>query len=252
MTPLLFVIILIGCYLIGSISNARIITSFIAPQADLENIELRDPEKGVTMTLKTVGATTASMVVGPGKGWIIVLLDIMKSALPTLALRLLFPGTYYYFLGIAVMVGHIWPVYYRFHGGGGLATALGILLVVDPLGAFVSVLLAVIIGMFIIHETAICFLGGPRLFLVWISFRTGNWYLILFNLLINSLLIIAVLPDISTALKKGDIKISTGMDIVPLARPINAFLEKFRNKLKGDKETAENDNVRIGVKKTKE
>jgi len=154
-------------------------------------------------------------------------------------------------LGITVMVGQIWRVYYRFHGGGGLATALGIFLVVDPLDAFVSVLLAVIIGMFIIHETAICFLGGPRLFLVWISFRTGNWYLILFNLLINSLLIIAVLPDISTALKKGDIKISTGMDIVPLARPINAFLEKFRNKLKGDKETAENDNVRIGVKQTK-
>jgi len=47
--------------------------------------------------------------------------------------------------GLFVILGHIFPVYFRFRGGKGVATALGVLLAVEPLGALVLLALFIVI-----------------------------------------------------------------------------------------------------------
>lgn len=231
MNPYIFVVCLIASYLIGSISFSRIVTKIVAPDVNLDDVKLKIPDSDKEMKLNTVGATTASVVLGAKMGWLIALLDILKGALPTLAFKLLFPDTYYFlFFGIAIVIGHIWPIFFHFHGGGGLAATIGFLTVIDPLGALVSALVSVIFGVLIVRETVVTFLGGIWIFLAWIAIRTGNWWYIGANLTANLLIIIAAIPDIREGIEKKKINsgISTGMSALPLAKPFEKLLKLFK------------------------
>jgi len=168
---LVLICVVLG-YLIGSFSIARLITHIAAPEKELGKVEVPDRNTGGTIQLKTVGATTASMILGPKIGGLIGILDILKGAIPALVVRLFFPDQSYFLLtGIAVVIGHVWPIYYRFRGGGGLSPALGTLLVLDPLGTLVSVILAFLIGLFLLKEISFMVMGGPILFIFLICIK---------------------------------------------------------------------------------
>jgi glycerol-3-phosphate acyltransferase PlsY len=220
-----------GGYLFGSFSIARLVTRIMAPGRDLGAVELPDRNTNGTFQLKTVGATTASMILGPKIGGLIGILDILTGVIPTLALRLIFPEqSYFIFTGAAIVVGHIWPIYYRFRGGGGLSPALGTLLVLDPVGTLVSVILAMLIGMFILKEISFIVMGGPILFIIWIALRTGNWFYIIFSLFINLVLFIAVIPDVSVHLRArraGKTDLSTSMDSIPMGQMMKKMMKKL-------------------------
>jgi glycerol-3-phosphate acyltransferase PlsY len=210
----------------------------VSPGTDLTKVNLKVPNQDVEIPLRTVGATTASIVVGAKIGWIIALLDILKGFLPTLTFRLLFPGTNYFLIfGLAVIAGHIWPIFYKFRGGGGLAATIGFLTAIDVLGVWVSAFIVVILGLFVFHETVITFLGGPWIFLIWITIRTGNLWYILANLTANLLIIIASIPDIREGLvnRKIDSDISTGVNALPLAKPFEKITKFFHIKGKKSK-----------------
>lgn len=231
MNLILGIIISVAGYLFGSLSFARIITRILKPDSSLESVELPDRVSGGTFTLKTVGATTASMLLGPRVGGMIGILDILKGALPTLLVRLLFPDQLYFLLmGIAVVVGHIWPIYYRFRGGGGLSPALGALLVLNPVGTLVCVILAMLIGMFILKEIAFIVMGGPILFIIWTALFSRNWAFIVFAVVINILLIIAVIPDMLkhfTAVKSGKTDLSSSMDSIPMGQMMKKMMTRM-------------------------
>lgn len=86
---------------------------------------------------------------------------------------------------VAVVAGHIWPVQLRFHGGKGMATSLGALLVFDPklallfcalfLGAFVLQWRTVLPGLFalICLPLGAMFLGQDRIEVVLITIMSG-------------------------------------------------------------------------------
>lgn len=227
----MIIICILGGYLIGSISIARLVTRIAAPGQNLEHIEIPDRNTGGTFQLKTVGATTASMVLGPKIGGLIGILDIFKGALPTLIVRLLFPEQPYFLLtGIAVVIGHIWPIYFRFRGGGGLSPALGTLLVLDPLGILISVIFAFLIGIFILREISFTVMGGPILFVIWIAVTSGNWLYIILTILISLILFIAVWPDIRIHLKaqrEGKTDLSTSMDDIPMGQMMKKMMDKM-------------------------
>lgn len=218
-------------YLFGSISIARITTHLLQPNSKLEAVELPDAVSGGTFTLKTVGATTASMLLGPKVGAMIGMLDILKGALPALITRLVFPDQpYFLIIGIAVVVGHIWPVYYNFHGGGGLSPALGALLVLDPLGTLICVILAMLIGMFILKEIAFIVMGGPMLFIIWTALVSKNWVYILFSVVLNLLLILAVMQDMKIhfqAVKSGKTDLSSSMDSIPMGQMMKRMMTRM-------------------------
>jgi len=225
-------------YLLGSFSIARLVTRIAAPGTDLETVELPDRNTGGTFQLKTTGATTASMILGPKVGGLIGILDILKGAVPALIVRLMFPDQpYFLFTGLAVVIGHVWPIYYRFRGGGGLSPALGTLLVLDPVGTLVSVILAFLIGMFLLKEISFIVMGGPILFIFWIAIRTGNWFYIITSIVLNIILFVAVIPDVAVHLrarKAGKTDLPTSMDSIPMGQMMKKMMQKMG--MKTDKE----------------
>ncbi len=98
-----------------------------------------------------IGATNTFRTAGPVAGIITLLLDALKGALPVL----LFPALLVYdgvspenlavMVGVSAFIGHVWPVFLRFRGGKGVATALGVLLALAPYAVLTAALLSVII-----------------------------------------------------------------------------------------------------------
>ncbi|MGE0709725.1 MAG: glycerol-3-phosphate 1-O-acyltransferase PlsY [Planctomycetota bacterium] len=116
----------VGSYLLGAIPFALL-------AGRLRGIDLRQHGSG------NVGATNALRVLGKRMGLTVLLLDLAKGALPVLlAPRLLAhlghaaPGWLAPALAAAAILGHVFPLYLRFQGGKGVATAAGAFLALHP------------------------------------------------------------------------------------------------------------------------
>ena len=114
--------LLIASYLIGSISSAVIICKALG---------LPDPR---TQGSKNPGATNVLRVGGKKIAAFVLIFDGLKGAVPV------FIGDYYGFGSIALtltalcaFLGHIFPVFFRFRGGKGVATYLGGLIAINLL-----------------------------------------------------------------------------------------------------------------------
>jgi glycerol-3-phosphate acyltransferase PlsY len=84
------------------------------------------------------GARNAGRVLGPAGFALALLLDAGKGAIVTwAALRTSDEPWVVGAALVAVVAGHVWPVQLRFRGGKGAATALGIMLVYDPIAAVI-------------------------------------------------------------------------------------------------------------------
>lgn len=122
----------ITAYLVGSISFALIV-------ARRKGVDLYDEGSG------NPGATNVGRVIGKREGRIVLLLDALKGALPYGVARLALGAedVWTSIAGVAAVVGHCLPVWHRFRGGKGAATAAGVMLVAQPiagLGAIVTYL----------------------------------------------------------------------------------------------------------------
>ena len=111
----------IAAYLVGSLSFA-VIVSRVMGLNDPRTYGSKNP--GATNVLRS-GSKTAAVVT--------LLLDALKGWLPVVLVRYfgkpygLEDGTLA-MVGLAAFVGHLFPVFFRFQGGKGVATALGVLL----------------------------------------------------------------------------------------------------------------------------
>ena len=114
-------------YLLGSISIARFITS--KEKKDISKQGSGNP--GTMNMLRTHGI---------GMGLFTLLCDALKGVIPALFGRLYFGEVFdlqfgymcLYLFGFFAVLGHIFPIFYKFKGGKGIATTFGIFLVVDP------------------------------------------------------------------------------------------------------------------------
>jgi glycerol-3-phosphate acyltransferase PlsY len=81
----------------------------------------------------SVGARNVSRVLGKTGFFLTLLFDFGKGSLAVVIARHFTTNEYLVALAmIVVVMGHIWPAQLRFHGGKGMATSLGALLVYDP------------------------------------------------------------------------------------------------------------------------
>lgn len=85
---------------------------------------------------KNIGATNVTRILGKKLGFLTLVLDGMKGALMVIIARFNFSGTenLHSFLAIVsavAVVGHIYPIYLRFKGGKGVATAIATLFALD-------------------------------------------------------------------------------------------------------------------------
>jgi glycerol-3-phosphate acyltransferase PlsY len=136
------ILLIVLAYLIGSIPTA------IWVSRKFFNIDIRDYGSG------NAGATNTFRVLGPKWGSFVMMVDVLKGVVAT-SLYILLP---YYLtdewdrtnfmigLGLASVIGHIFPIWANFKGGKGVATLLGMAVAIQPvvavccIGVFLMVL----------------------------------------------------------------------------------------------------------------
>ncbi len=129
MQALYISVALLGAYLIGSLSFAVIVSRLMG---------LDDPR---SYGSKNPGATNVLRSGNKPAAIITLALDALKGYVPVLLVLVFGPRfglgeTTAGFAGLAAFLGHLWPVFFRFQGGKGVATAAGALLAINPwLGA---------------------------------------------------------------------------------------------------------------------
>ena len=112
-------------YLAGSIPFGVLLTKWFAGK------DVRSGGSG------NIGATNVARVAGKKIGAVVLLLDAAKGALPVLLAMRLQPLEYrvHVAVALAAFLGHVFPVWLKFKGGKGVATAAGVLAVLLPLAA---------------------------------------------------------------------------------------------------------------------
>ncbi len=125
----------LGAYLLGSVSFATVLVRLFRG-ADVR--DLGSGNAGATNVLRTAGKklALATLLLDAGKGALGVLLARLVTADPA------WTGA----AAVAAIVGHVFPVWFGFRGGKGVATAVGVFLVVAPLAvlAVAAVFFAVV------------------------------------------------------------------------------------------------------------
>ncbi len=93
-----------------------------------------------------IGATNVGRTSGRAAGIITLILDFTKGAVPTaLALYIIKDPTGVSIVGYSAFIGHVFPVFLRFNGGKGVATAAGVMAVVAPMALFYSTCLLIVL-----------------------------------------------------------------------------------------------------------
>ena len=209
-------------YLLGAISFTRIITRILAPNLDLENVRLPGADGSEGEPLLTVGATTAAMKLGSRVGCAIGFLDILKAFVPTLVFKQLYPDQYYFLIAsVFAVIGHNWPVYYHFKGGGGMSPALGGFLAVDWIGTLAANLLGLLLGFAVIRDVFFAYVGWTWLMIPWLWIRTKDPVFAIYALSVNLAFFLALVPEIKRYLearKRGSVDIQQGMEVTPMGR----------------------------------
>ena len=127
--------ILLG-YLAGSVPFAYLL-------ARRRGIDVRTAGSG------NVGAANVLRTTGPWRGVIVMGLDMAKGIAAVGIAHLFAGGTALIALtGAAAIVGHIYPVWLRFHGGKGVAVAAGVFTMLSPAAAAAAAALFLVIAWF--------------------------------------------------------------------------------------------------------
>jgi len=196
--------ILILAYLIGSIPTSVWIGKWYL------GIDIR--ERGS----KNAGATNAMRVFGWKVGLIVLVVDVFKG---WLAVNLIHLTNYYIpetgdfiefqlLLGLAAIIGHIFPVYVGFKGGKGVATLFGFMLAINPeptllcTGVFVITLL---ITKYVSLSSMIAAFSFP--ILVIFVFKTTTPSLVIFSLILSLLLLFTHQKNLERLLRKEEKKV---------------------------------------------
>jgi glycerol-3-phosphate acyltransferase PlsY len=198
-------LLIILAYLIGSIPSALIVSK------KFFGIDIREYGSG------NMGATNAFRVLGPKYGVLIMVMDILKG-MTAVGLFYLLPfyvnneferTNFMIGLGLAAVIGHIFPIFANFKGGKGVATLLGMLIAVQPVVALCCFGVFIIVLFLTRYVSLSSILGAVMLpiSVLWIWNEHELTYRI-FALLVAFLVIITHQKNISRLIKGAESRVT--------------------------------------------
>ena len=159
---IILVLFALGSYMFGNINWAIIISKS-------KNKDIR------TMGSGNPGTLNMSRNLGLKFGLLTFFLDIMKGVVPTLTVFFVFQGKYFvgshfaisdfaiYLCGFSVVMGHIYPVIFKFKGGKGIASTIGVFLVCESVYGIewaVIIIMALVAALVFIYLTEFGAMGS--------------------------------------------------------------------------------------------
>jgi glycerol-3-phosphate acyltransferase PlsY len=127
---------ILGSYLLGSIPFGLLVADILGGGKDPREVGSGN-----------IGATNVSRAVGKAGGILTLLLDAGKGFIPLFLARWIFPETQYSLfsmVALAAFLGHIFPLYLKFKGGKGVATAFGIVVFISPVAALLLIVIFIV------------------------------------------------------------------------------------------------------------
>lgn len=128
----------VGAYLLGNLNFAIIAAKF--KKVDIRKVGSGNP--GATNTLRALGTKWAIIVLA---------LDMIKGVIPAIIGFAVFGWGIngvigLYSMGLSTVLGHCYPAVYRFRGGKGVATLMGVFIVADPMWGPIAFAVALVYG----------------------------------------------------------------------------------------------------------
>lgn len=172
---LIFSLGIIIAYLFGSLSSAIIFSRLF---------KLPDPR---TQGSRNPGTTNILRIAGKKMAILVLLGDMLKGVIPVaLASDLRFSTFAVSWIGLAAIFGHLFPIFFQFRGGKGVATAAGVLLAFSlPLGF--AVMATWILVAFIFRYSSLAALTATitaPLYNLWLGHHEAEFAILLLSLLI--------------------------------------------------------------------
>jgi len=172
-----------------------------------KGIDLRQHGSG------NVGATNVARTCGAKWGTLALLMDAVKGGLPVWLLPRLFPIPEANFVnagvlcGVAAILGHMFPVWLEFRGGKGVATALGVVVVLAPAATGIA-FLVFLLTFAATRIVSLSSMLGAIAFAIAQFFLFGNalwsaqnWGLGLFSVAVPALIVLRHWPNILRLLR---------------------------------------------------
>ena len=204
-----YIIVAVIAYLLGSISFSVIISKKVA------GFDVREKGSG------NAGTTNVLRSVGKGAAAITLVCDILKGVVAVLIA--FFAGKIVHGLdnslliqlaGLFVILGHTFPVFFKFKGGKGIATSLGVLLITNWQIGLICLVFALIL-MALTRMVSVGSIAAAILFPVLVLFinqnylvEANNWSYLVFSIILSALVIFNHRANIKRLLSGEENKIS--------------------------------------------
>ena len=169
------IIVALIAYLIGSINFSIIISKKMA------GFDIREKGSG------NAGTTNMLRAVGKKAAVITLICDILKGVVSNLI----------QLAGIFVIIGHTFPVFFKFKGGKGIATALGVLLMINWQIGLICLIFALVL-MALTKMVSVGSIAAAILFPILVAFidqnyivqtSNSNWSYLVFSIIVALLVI---------------------------------------------------------------
>lgn len=182
-------------YLLGSVPFAFIYGKLF------HKIDIRNQGSGNS------GATNSLRVFGKTAGIVVLALDFLKGFLPIFYLKNSYAVDILCLVGVFSVTGHVFSIFMKFKGGKGVATSLGVISALSPVGALLSIV-AFVLCIFFSKMVSLGSLLGALIFLIYALFTFGilspQFYISLFLL---SLLVFKHISNIKAIIAGNERKI---------------------------------------------
>jgi len=188
--PLLAAVIALVGYFAGAMPFGYLTARFVA------GIDIRQAGSG------NIGATNIGRVLGAKWGLCVLVLDCLKGLLPVLLTPLAVPDSLaasaqhlQVLCGLCTIIGHMFPLWLRFRGGKGVATALGVILGLGTWATLIAFgIFALVFALFRIVSlssisAAVAFAAVQMVLLTPHPFAEETWAAGVFSVLVPALIL---------------------------------------------------------------